>query len=130
MIRCDDVSLCKKVLNDGYGMPNCCLGADSPPPTLRLGLQASSPLAPLPKTSLRLYPDSARDIVIERHALRRDLLLGVYAAQAIMLAFTIKLKVRLLPSGRRLYGFGAAHAAGCRLLKRPSHLAFRPNTFL
>jgi len=77
---------------------------------LALLVEASSPLAPLPKTSLRLYPDSARDIVIERHALRRDLLLGVYAAQAIMLAFTIKLKMPSLLA-KRSGGEGATTAA-------------------
>ena len=63
-------------------------------------LESSSPLPHLPKSAQRLFPDTALDVDTERHGLRRAELLGVFAAQAVLLAFVIKLRIPSLQGAR------------------------------
>jgi len=66
-----------------------------------LVLEHLSPLPPLPQLSQRLHPDMGMDVDIERHSLRRASLLGVFAAQAVLIAFVIKLRIPSLLSQQK-----------------------------
>ncbi|KAK9824524.1 hypothetical protein WJX72_011089 [[Myrmecia] bisecta] len=66
-----------------------------------LCLQAQLPLPPLPQDALRLFPDAARQVDAERYQSNRAALMAIYAAEALLLAFALKMKVAAALAGHR-----------------------------
>lgn len=63
-------------------------------------LQSSLPLPPLSPEAMRLFPDSYMHVDDERRRNGRTALVAVYAAQALLLAFTLKLRMSAALSSR------------------------------
>jgi hypothetical protein len=63
-------------------------------------LQSSLPLPPLPPDALRLFPDSFLHVDEERRLNGRTALVAVYAAEALLLAFALKLRMSAALSSR------------------------------
>lgn len=68
---------------------------------LALLAQAASPLPPLPETAERLLPDSTRELDEERRDAIWTAVLAVYAAESLLLAFSLKLRVSAALAGHR-----------------------------
>ncbi|PSC73750.1 no exine formation 1 [Micractinium conductrix] len=68
---------------------------------LALLAQAASALPELPEAAARLLPDSTRELDEERRDAIRAAILAVYAAQSLLLAFALKLRVAAALAGHR-----------------------------
>ena len=69
-------------------------------------LQAELPLPPVPTDMLRLFPDSPRLMETERKQAGRSAVLAIYAAQSLLIAFALKLKIS------HVLKTAAGHSAG------------------
>ena len=66
---------------------------------LALAAAAAVPLPPLDPEAQRLLPDSGREVEEERRAALRSAVLAVFAAQSLLLAFALKLRVAAATAG-------------------------------
>lgn len=84
---------------------------------LSLVVQAASPLPPLHADAHRLFPDVEQtEVDTERREALRTAVLATFAAEALLLAFALKLKVAAAAAGQRLPSTSRSFAADSAMI--------------
>ncbi len=82
---------------------------------LALFLEAVSPLPPLPADAERLFPDGELEVGEEIAEALKSSIMMVYAADALLMAFALKLRVAAAAAGIEGASAGAGGGDGARL---------------